>query len=781
MLNKLKQIHFAYYLPFLAIPAIFLFILLSSSVNNLVVTDTNGKKTEASLPFTSVNKEVGVFHISFDFNTSFLFSGRLLIIPDDCVLKILINNQPVSDYYYDNLRCEYNKGFELILSDLKNGTNHFEFLLENKGGSYGLKFIDRTYYFIYYFLFVACCFIPLIYREMKKRNISVCKVCYAISAKRVEKRYIVSIAGILLFFTVLKFTNFFPSVTVYDNGVYKDVSVPYSFHNRDNAKLSYKVSFNNIFLAPNYIHIIPDDCVTDFNINGKNALALINQEGICDWENGFKIKTDENFKKGENIISITVQNNGGKGGINILYYNEYAIWLLLLCFLLILTPVFISLRNNIKFGNLSVLLIIISAVLWLNFWGRHSFQDLGHDISYGHMPYLNYVFSNFTIPHSTGGWSFFHPSLYYIVVACVWLFSTVFGETTFLFQAKITQIVSMLFFLAYLYFAFRIVWLVFQSFATKQNINVKGFSFNFSLIITYLFITFWPMNVVIANRIGNDISLYAFFIASVFYFLRYLDSELKKHLVLTLIFAVLAMWSKANGIILFGLIGASLIVQNKFNIFNRNLLKKILIISLFMGIGVFVGMNETINNISRKESYVSNVNLLSNDLKVNNSIANFVKLDIITFISEPFTNPFHDEKGRQMFWHYLLKTALFGEFKHQNKNIEYVAQIISILFIFLFTLMLIALIFLLKYFKQLYLFYIWILFALAFHIIFRLSYPYACSGDFRYVYHLVIVCSLLFGLKMSSIKNKLLKGFIYPITIIFLLAAIFFQYTIVFC
>ena len=79
---------------------------------------------------------------------------------------------------------------------------------------------------------------------------------------------------------------------------------------------------------------------------------------------------------------------------------------------------------------------------------------------------------------------------------------------------------------------------------------------------------------------------------------------------------------------------------------------------------------------------VGNAGGNDNSVLVRNNPGNFLFFDLRTFLTQPYTDPWHDELGRQFFWNYLAKTSLFGEFKLlETPKGLWLASIISACFV----------------------------------------------------------------------------------------------------
>ena len=137
---------------------------------------------------------------------------------------------------------------------------------------------------------------------------------------------------------------------------------------------------------------------------------------------------------------------------------------------------------------------------------------------------------------------------------------------------------------------------------------------------------------------------------------------------------------------------------------------------------------------------VGNAGGNDNSVLVRNNPGNFLFFDLRTFLTQPYTDPWHDELGRQFFWNYLAKTSLFGEFKLlETPKGLWLASIISACFVAFVG-------FGLRGFwksrwdkvqvviaAQAFLFF-------AAMIALRLKYPFSCSNDFRYIVPVLLSC-----------------------------------------
>ena len=137
---------------------------------------------------------------------------------------------------------------------------------------------------------------------------------------------------------------------------------------------------------------------------------------------------------------------------------------------------------------------------------------------------------------------------------------------------------------------------------------------------------------------------------------------------------------------------------------------------------------------------VANAGGNDNTVLIRNDPGNFLFFDIRTFLTQPYTDPWHDELGRQFFWNYLAKTSLFGEFKLlQTTAGNWLASLVSASFLVLLGFGLRGL-WKSKWTKVNVLLAAQALFFFAAMIMLRLKYPFSCSNDFRYIVPVLLSC-----------------------------------------
>jgi hypothetical protein len=132
------------------------------------------------------------------------------------------------------------------------------------------------------------------------------------------------------------------------------------------------------------------------------------------------------------------------------------------------------------------------------------------------------------------------------------------------------------------------------------------------------------------------------------------------------------------------------------------------------------------------------------DLGVGNRADNYLWFDLRTYVTQAFTNPRDDGMGRQLFWNYLLKTSLFGEFSFPRPASWNLAVCISLACLPMLATVIAGALLLRR--KQVYEELPMLAAAVvlvAASALLRMKIPTSCSNDFRYV--LPVLVPLAYG------------------------------------
>jgi hypothetical protein len=457
----------------------------------------------------------------------------------------------------------------------------------------------------------------------------------------------------------------------------------------------------------------------------------------------------------------------------------YVNLLLAIVSLSLLLPISISIYYDFLHGKVLMIVFLLMAGIYI-----FSVKAIHHSMfSYdykGHVEYVLYLIQKGEVPLDNGGWSFYHPSLYYRCVTLFCQFAGVREEDGAMYFFKSLQIFSFLIYILYGYVSLKTLNLISTLYYTgKDRDNYFKLAY---VLIASLMLT-WPSNTIYSVRIGNDIMFYFLYSCSFYFMVKWYETMESSSFISSIIFMILCIWSKSNGYILFAimllLIIIKLIATERPHICWKSKHHQL---AFYLFCGIFClfftfhkKVEAYIEQKGDKNIIVSNAGGLSPRLAVTNDIDNYLFPSVSKFIKTPFTNAFNDAMGRTNFWHFLFKTSLFGEFSYESKEMVTLAEFLS--FIFLLIILLPFGAFMgFKINKGMEICVIsgtLLIFSL---ICFRLLYPFACSNDFRYIYPALLPFAylILSGLYALRRHKTIYYGGLLLIAF-FVMAAISFQ------
>lgn len=389
------------------------------------------------------------------------------------------------------------------------------------------------------------------------------------------------------------------------------------------------------------LQIIPDDCAESITINGYD-FQIKNIAGRCDYTNGFTI-TAEMLQKliagNSTHYEFILKNHGGNGGLEIAILQEeqggtLAIIALILCTLL---AFFLCRRLKIPMGFAFILAIGVALRLHFSY-SLPKYDKFGHDVD-GHIAYIQYIAENKAIPHADDCWTCYHPPVYFTAMVPSWNLANVLHLQASTTIQWTSTLISALILLA--------------GFFALQSI-LKGKA----LVLATTILAFWPTLILSAPRIGNDQLFYLLHLICLWGSLVYVQKRSGKHLFLAALATLFAYWTKSTAIVSIGIWLLALMI----GYFPRGIKRpRKWEVAAFVTFGILLA-SIALRHVLSPSELIGNAHSLHGKLQVKNSLFHFIYFDIRSFIEYPFTSPWLDEQGRQFFWNYALKTALFGEF-----------------------------------------------------------------------------------------------------------------------
>jgi hypothetical protein len=314
------------------------------------------------------------------------------------------------------------------------------------------------------------------------------------------------------------------------------------------------------------------------------------------------------------------------------------------------------------------------------------FSKRGHDV-FDHIEYIEYLLNHRALPDPYEGAMFYQPPLYYVLGAGLWKSLTLVGARSRETILTALQIQSVLYQLGFLVFSIWTakLWL----YRLPDGGFGRGLASRQGLLALFVaLLSFWPSGVIHSVRLGNDDLLYLCFGAGVYFASRWWTAGRDRDLYVAAAWGALGMLTKSNALLLFVLLavllGARLAMDRERRLSVHLRRAWPILAFALVSIGAMLG-RAAIDAAAGKRSnlLVGNSSRLNGDLTVGNGAANYLWFDTKIFVTQAFTSPWDDAKGRPFFWNYAAKTSLFGEFSFDRAVLSNLAVIISVLLLFL--------------------------------------------------------------------------------------------------
>ena len=260
------------------------------------------------------------------------------------------------------------------------------------------------------------------------------------------------------------------------------------------------------------------------------------------------------------------------------------------------------------------------------------------------------------IPSSNECWTCYHPPVYFVLSAGVW---------------KVANLVQCAPQNAVKWFDLLISFVALGfGLACLRNI-LEGAP----LFAAALLWSVWPSFILASPRLGNDILFYAMHAVALWGCLKYIRTGFGKYFIVAVVASFIAYWTKSTAVVTFGVLALTALLQLFKNPRTWSRSERV-------AAGLFVAASVAVACVALTHDVVGNAGGNDNSVLVRNNPGNFLFFDLRTFLTQPYTDPWHDELGRQFFWNYLAKTSLFGEFKLlETPKGLWLASIISACFV----------------------------------------------------------------------------------------------------
>lgn len=521
--------------------------------------------------------------------------------------------------------------------------------------------------------------------------------------------------------------------------------------------LLHRAQFEYNALSQDIIHIRTLDCHQYALLNGQDLLPKTVSGHLCDDYNGAYFDISELAVPGTNTLEIkTIHTRDPQilffgfdvGSANLAYplYFGLVCLLAVIVFYLVFTRL---IRSPLPVYALAILLLAILLRVYI-VSNTHALER-SHDV-HGHIEYMNILIEEKALPKAQRCWSCYHPPYYFAAMATAKALLTTAGLTEFSVY-QFLMLGSVATYAICLYFAF----LTIRRFFSKPSLQI----FSMGLF------AFLPSSVMHSVAINNDLWMFTLFTIAFYYFVVWWQSKVTRFFYISLAFASLSVLVKANGIVMFALLGFFALgyAISQYHAF-FSMVKRFAPAVVIMGATLL--FNPIVDKVLRPPSdqvsgglVIGNAQGLGSYLRVGNDPLNYLHFDPIEFVNRPFVHPVDDDGGRQYFWTTLFKTALYGEFRDSHLNDEgrelrnAIAPIINLAFLFLFVFIVAHAALMRRENMSRYNFlYALIATCLAALLFIRYLIPYSPINDFRYIWTIMIAPCVLAPLAVDTCRQR---------------------------
>ncbi|HLD71428.1 MAG TPA: glycosyltransferase family 39 protein [Candidatus Peribacteraceae bacterium] len=342
------------------------------------------------------------------------------------------------------------------------------------------------------------------------------------------------------------------------------------------------------------------------------------------------------------------------------------------------------------------------------------FSERGPDW-FGHLEYIRYVLTHGTMPPWDMGWEAYQPPLYYFGSA-LWvkiadLFLPLHEATSTL------QILSFLLSILTLFFALQV--------------GRQLFLRNRDLLLYGSIVTFFPGFVFTASRINNDTLATLAMFSVLWLLLRFFENGSRKYFLLACVVTALGILTKMNAALLIPLVGSVLLLQQKIHVREKIELGLQGIVILIFLAGWYV----LLRFFFEGTELVGNADYLHETIRLPNSFTHILAFRPWKILLDPMIQTLGMTMKANAFLEYYFRSAL-GGYPMPYSSFSILVPI----YLLGFVMIPLGIGGVIKYTRDrstLPILLTLIIF-LSLHVVFRLSYPFTSSQDYRYTPLLLI-------------------------------------------
>jgi hypothetical protein len=302
-------------------------------------------------------------------------------------------------------------------------------------------------------------------------------------------------------------------------------------------------------------------------------------------------------------------------------------------------------------------IVVVLASVYFIYWLRfHRNLAYTNDLP-GHIAYIKYMVYQWREPFGYRGAEYFHPPFYYLIAARVYAAASAFPQLNPLTAVRLFS------------WALYSVFLIYGLLTLKESVDSSRLAYHVGVIQ----MVFWPVSVLMATRITNDVALYAAWSASFYYLERWYRLRRAECLASSLWLFGVALLVKSSAVVLGAIIAGTLaygVLARRFSV--RYFVQRPLVI------GACVVMACALLNTSRPIYEYMTGATLSAGMHFGGGggkpfgIRHYLTFGLREYLEWPFVR--WPKVPDMPFLNYVLRTALFGEFTFQH---AWLASLIS--------------------------------------------------------------------------------------------------------
>ena len=353
-----------------------------------------------------------------------------------------------------------------------------------------------------------------------------------------------------------------------------------------------------------------------------------------------------------------------------------------------------------------------------------------------HMHYIMYILNNWSIPAPRDGWSYYHPATYYALEAIILKIGNWMGgfDTT-----NLVRLSSMVFFIVFL---------------AISAVTLKGWlQDRRAYYMAFTLFAFYPTGMLFSSRIDSHMLYYPLYAATFHYLLKWLDEKGYKNLWIALSLFGLCLGTRSNAYLLAPLFIIALLYKYwKKALVREGLLacRPYIVMTaalLLLGVALNPGRMLYYQYFVYKDFREGNVEMLPAALRIDNKpISKFFVLNTNDYFNEPFWDAWNDKGGRQFFPNSFLKSSLFGDFQMEHRELaKFLCT--ALLWMILYSACSMAIDW--RHYASKRIWWICVMPLLVGILALmrgRLTFPYASTQDFRYIYPATLGCAAMLGM-----------------------------------